>query len=218
MRCIFGAAARASNKHPPEEHHYSFLKKLTQVLTGLGLQLCSLWTKDDGPAGRPVNFVLYLDAILQFSTHPSLTVAQYTNSLWLALFKHDQISRDPVFQNAIHKWVQCTAPKIIKSSIPAQRFSGSPDAIAYACLDFDSDEEYGAFFHKCRMEMLETFRQATLVSPLVTFGYVEQWLTTRIHKSSTELPRPDFTLQSPEFLEWEALAQVFYFYQLINFI
>lgn len=33
------------------------------------------------------------------------------------------------------------------------------DAAAYAVLDYDSEEEFNAFFHRCRTDMLDTFKQ-----------------------------------------------------------
>ncbi|CAG2062987.1 unnamed protein product, partial [Timema podura] len=82
-----------------------------EVLTGLGSQLCSLWAKEDG---CPPNFATYLEAMLTFTSHPSLTLAHYANSLWLSFFKHDLISKDPTFLSFVPKWVQSTAPKIVK--------------------------------------------------------------------------------------------------------
>lgn len=53
--------------------------------------------------------------------------------------------------------------------------------------------------------MLDTFRQATVVAPLVTFGYVEQWLAKCL-----QIPNNTCSLSShdPLYLEWEALANV----------
>lgn len=206
MRCMFVAAGVASTK-PLDEQHYMFLKKLTQVLTGLGTQLCVLWGKEDGANGRPPNFAIYLDAILTFTQHPSLTLAHYANSLWMAFFKHELISKDPVFLTFVPKWVQSTAPKIIKVGYPSYRNGPNADIAAYSSLDFDSDEEFSSFFHRCRTDMLDTFRQATLVAPLVTFGYVEEWLKIRIQKSKEE-PEVECNINSPTFLEWEALSLV----------
>nr|CAD7416970.1 unnamed protein product [Timema poppensis] len=91
------------------------MEGLTQVvrlvLTGLGSQLCSLWAKEDG---CPPNFATYLEAMLTFTSHPSLTLAHYANTLWLSFFKHDLISKDPTFLSFVPKWVQSTAPKIVK--------------------------------------------------------------------------------------------------------
>ncbi|PNF23709.1 hypothetical protein B7P43_G02483 [Cryptotermes secundus] len=206
MRSIFKAADVASSKSL-DERHYHFLKRLTLVLTGLGTQLCMLWGKDDGLNVRPPHFSTYLDAILTFSRHPSLTLVYYANSLWMSFFKHEQISKDKVFRTFIPKWVECTAPKITRVSYPSSRCTNIRETGAYACLDYDSEEEFAQFFHQCRSELLQTFRQTTLVAPLVTFSYVQQWLATRIQKSMAE-QGTECNSQSPTYLEWEALSQI----------
>lgn len=211
MQCMFQSAGGASAK-PLDDKHYQFLKKLTQVLTGLGTQLCSLWGKEE-TIGRPPNFSVYLEAIITFSRHPSLSVAHYANALWMSFFKHDHISKDPVLVSFIPKWVEATAPKIMKVVYPkASRAACRPDdAATYAAIDYDSEEEFNLFFHRCRTDMLETFRQATMVSPLVTFSYVHEWLKVRIQKTIAETapdPNQAPSFLSPAYLEWEALSQV----------
>nr|CAD7259694.1 unnamed protein product [Timema shepardi] len=204
IKYMFEAAGTSSDKIL-DEPHYFFLKKLTQVLTGLGSQLCSLWAKEDG---CPPNFATYLEAMLTFTSHPSLTLAHYANTLWLSFFKHDLISKDPTFLSFVPKWVQSTSPKIVKASYPTIRCSGSPETVAYACMDYDSDDEYAAFFHRCRTEFLDTFRCATIVAPMVTFQYVEDWLTRRVTLSMIATTKIECSLQSCTFLEWEGLSQV----------
>ncbi|XP_063223391.1 exportin-5 [Bacillus rossius redtenbacheri] len=196
----------AGNPGKSKEEHYMFLKKLTQVLTGVGMQLCSLWSKEDGPAGCPSSFSTYLEAILNVTCHPSLTLAHYANSVWMCFFKHDNISKDPVFFSFVPRWVESTIPKIVKSDYPMTRYSGSPEAAFYACMDHDSDAEYATFFHRCRLEFCEALKAATLVAPLVTYHFVEKWLRVRLEKSLKE-PPTKCTLQSPVFLEWEGLSQ-----------
>ncbi|KDR17037.1 Exportin-5 [Zootermopsis nevadensis] len=206
MSCIFKAADVASSKSL-DECHYNFFKRLTLVLTGLGTQVCILWGKDDGLNVRPPNFATYLDVILTFSRHPSLTLVHYANALWMLFFRHEHISKDKVFLTFVPKWVECTAPKIMKVSYPLSRCTNVHDTGAYACLDYDSDEEFAQFFHQCRSELLQTFRQATLVAPLVTFSYVQKWLATRIQKSMAE-QGIECNYQSPTYLEWESLSQL----------
>jgi hypothetical protein len=67
----------------------------------------------DTPA-RPPNFEMFLEAIVTFSRHPSLTLVFNTNSLWISFMKHDQISKDEVFLSYVPKWVEATGPKIVK--------------------------------------------------------------------------------------------------------
>lgn len=50
---------------------------------------------------------------------------------------------------------------------------------------------------------LYSCRQATIVAPLVTFGYVEQWLMKCLQVPNTTF---GLTLCDPVYQEWEALA------------
>lgn len=57
---------------------------------------------------------------------------------------------------------------------------------SFACIDYDSEDEFALFFYRCRTDILEIFRQATLIAPLVTFGYCEHWMMLRIQKAANE--------------------------------
>lgn len=175
-------------------------------MTGLGTQICALWGKEGGIPGRPNNFSVYLDAILAFSSHPSLTLAHLANPLWNSMLKHDHISRDPVFLSYIPRWVQCTAPKIMKVNYPNSTVPCTlTDSASYCKLDYDSEEEFSLFFYRCRTDLLDTFRQATVVAPLVTFGYIEQWLGKCLLIANNTY---GLSIHDPLYLEWEALANV----------
>lgn len=101
--------------------------------------------------------------------------------------RHDQISKEPLFLDYVPKLIEIIGPKVLKISYPKTK---SIDLVnttdAFICIDYDSEEEYTQFFHRCRTSILEIFRQATLIAPLVTFGYCEQWLTIRLQKAATE--------------------------------
>ncbi|KAG5876268.1 hypothetical protein JTB14_013005 [Gonioctena quinquepunctata] len=183
-----------------DEPHYLFKKKLIQVLGGLSTQVCTLWGKDS--LSRPNNFSMFLESMLAYSRHPSLTLTHLANPLWNSMLKNDHVARDPVFQSYIPQWIQCTAPKIIKFSYPVGR-SDIPESAMYAKLDFDSEEEFSTYFYRCRSDMLDSFRQATVVAPLVTFNYVEQWLIKclRVPNTTNGLSSSD-----PVYQEWEALS------------
>lgn len=56
----------------------------------------------------------------------------------------------------------------------------------FSCIDYDSEEEFAIFFYRCRTDILEIFRQATLIAPLVTFTYCEHWLMLRLQKAVNE--------------------------------
>ncbi|XP_074025850.1 exportin-5-like protein Ranbp21 isoform X2 [Leptinotarsa decemlineata] len=187
-----------------DEPHYLFKKKLIQVLGGLSTQVCNLWGKEG--ISRPNNFSMFLEAILAYSSHPSLTLTHLANPLWNSMLKNDHVSRDPVFQSYILQWIQFTAPKIIKFSYPVGRSpSGNEitESALYAKLDFDSEEEFSAYFYRCRSDMLDSFRQATVVAPLVTFNYVEQWLMKCLGVPNLT---NGLTLSDPFYQEWDALA------------
>ncbi|XP_018329940.1 exportin-5 [Agrilus planipennis] len=199
-QCLLGASKLQNTSL--NEQQYLFQKRLIQVLTGLGTQLCALWGKEG--VGRPQNFSLFLDAILEFSSHPSLILAHLANPLWNSMLKHDHISRDSVFLSYIPRWVRITSPKIVKLNYPPGKATLSlEDPATYIRMDFDSDEEFSVFFHRCRSDFLDTLRQATVVAPLVTFGYMEQWLMKCL-----QIPNTTFglSINDPLHLEWEALG------------
>ncbi|XP_063695724.1 exportin-5 isoform X3 [Culicoides brevitarsis] len=188
------------------EAYYQFLKKLAQVLTGLCSQLTAMWgkeeTKDDI---RPTNFRLFLETSLILLKHASYTLTHYGALIWLSMMKHDQISKDPTFVEYIPQVINLVGPKIIKVFYPATRpteISMHPQV--FASIDYDSEEEYFSFFARCRSDLLDIFRQSTLITPLVTFGYCEQWLTLRLQKAPAE--QTTCSIRDPAYLEWDAIV------------
>lgn len=201
---------RAATTPPPlagptdfHENHYLFLKKLTQVLTGMATQFCTLWGKDEASSTRPTHFNLFLDTVLTFTMYPSLTLTHLANAIWVMLFKHEQIKTDSLLLTYVPKYVEHTAPKLIRVSYPHSRQSNG--MTAYCLVDYDSEEEFNVFLHRFRMDLLEGFRHATMVAPLVTFTYVQQWLTAKITKGMANLQYKS-DQNDREYLEWEALA------------
>lgn len=89
----------------------------------------------------------------------------------------------------------------------ARPIKGANDATTYASMDYDSEEEFISFFNRCRSDILDSYRQITLIAPSVTYGYVERWLTIRLQKSVTENHRTDGNILDPVYMEWDALAQ-----------
>ncbi len=99
MAPLFQAAEKA-NGRALEERHYNFLKKVVQILSELGGQLCALWTRAEPGAGatlwekemgseaRPENFQVYLNALLAFLDHPSLAVNYSVAEVWVKLLRH----------------------------------------------------------------------------------------------------------------------------------
>ncbi|XP_045492853.1 exportin-5 isoform X2 [Colias croceus] len=201
ISCIHRAAV--SSISAMDENHYLFLKKLSQVLAGLAQQLTSLWNfASNSERWLPV----LLESALLLTSHASLTLAHTANSLWLAFLKHEQISRLPHVLQVLPRWLHAAVPKILKVTYPSSRVSGSNDAVSYACMDYDSEQEFAIFFSRCRTEILESFRYCMVAAPLVTWSYVEQWTQTALDKLESAPPTMDVT--HPLHVEWEALAQV----------
>ncbi|XP_047518097.1 exportin-5 [Pieris napi] len=196
ISCIHRAAVASISAM--DENHYLFLKKLSQVLAGLAQQLTSLWNfATNVESWMP----LLLETTLLLTSHPSLTLVHTANSVWLAFLKHDQISKLPNVLAVVPRWLHAAAPKVLKVTYPSSRVSGSNDAVQYACIDYDSEQEFIIFFSRCRTEVLESFRYCMVAAPLVTWSYVEQW-------TQTALDKLDAPVANDLHVEWEALAQV----------
>lgn len=179
-------AASTSNGIPPD-HYYMFLKKLVAVVSGICSQLTTLWGKDDGPVIRPPQLTTFLEIIFTLARHPSLTITHGATLIWNVLLKHDQIAKDPIFCEYVPKVIEVIGPKVIKVQYPTSRTLEISDrAESFACIDYDSEEEFALFFYRCRTDILEIFRQSTLIAPLVTFAYCEHWLMLRLQKANNE--------------------------------
>ncbi|KAF9801384.1 hypothetical protein SFRURICE_016767 [Spodoptera frugiperda] len=156
ITCMHRAAVASINT--VDEAHYLFLKKFSQVLAGLAQQLTSLWSyATDAESWLPV----ILETMLLLTSHPSLTLAHTANSVWLAFLKHEQISKLPYVLAIVPRWLQASAPKVLKVSYPSSRANNANDAVTYACMDYDSEQEFAIFFSRCRTEILESFNNHT---------------------------------------------------------
>lgn len=192
-------AAELAASQPLAEANYAFLKRLTEVLVALGTQLCGLFGKEEGVV-KPDTFVLYLQAVLALTRHPSLSINHTATGLWLALFKHDCISTDQDLFSILHPWINVVAQKLIKVGYPSHN---DHPACAYSRLDFESDEEFSSFQHRFRVDMLDAVRLATTIAPVVTFTCAEQWLQSQLEKP---VPHELCTPSSAAVMEWEGLA------------
>eukprot|EP00092_Neocalanus_flemingeri_P018049 GFUD01019534.1.p1 GENE.GFUD01019534.1~~GFUD01019534.1.p1 ORF type:complete len:1164 (-),score=281.09 GFUD01019534.1:284-3775(-) len=177
------AATENAEKHKLDCDHYNFLKKMVEILTGLGEQLCALWTKES-PRSLP-NLTTYLDALLSFTRHPSQSVNLYANDLWAKFFRHADISQDPTFLSYQPKWIEIALRKVVKVGYPER--DDNP-ACSYSQLDFDNDEEFLAFFIKYRLCILENVRVVANGKPLLPLTLLDQWLRATLSK-----PTPDMT-------------------------
>ncbi|XP_023291484.2 exportin-5 [Lucilia cuprina] len=215
MRYIFSASQMipADSNVTNLEQNHQFLKKLVQVLSGMAQQLVLLWGKEEGTIQRPPHLEIFLECLLYLVRHASLNVAHGAALIWNVLLKHDAISKDPSLVSYIPKIIDAVAPRIIKTPYPTARCltGGGPNVgstASYICLEYDSEEEFAVFFYRCRTDFLEIFRQSTLVQPLVTFAYCEQWLNLRLAKAHSERGNVQCSVLDPSYLEWEALVSV----------
>lgn len=175
-------AAELAASQPLTEVNYSFLKRLTEVLVGMGTQLCGLFGKE-ADVTKPDTFAMYLEAFLALTRHPSLNINQTAATLWSVMFRHDRLNTEPELLSVIEPWIPVVARKLVKSP-----------PCAFDQMDFDSDEEFTAFHQKLRCELLEAVRLATVLAPAVTFCYAQQWLLSQLDNPS------------PILAEWEALT------------
>ncbi|XP_037929021.1 exportin-5-like [Teleopsis dalmanni] len=211
MRYIFSASQVLPDLTVPTsfEQNHIFLKKIITVLNGMAQQLYVLWGKEEGTMHRPPHFEIFLECILSLTRHPSLTITHGACLIWNILIKHDAIAKDNVINIYVQKLIEVIAPKIIKTSYPNSRtIPLNISTAAYICLEFDSEEEFAIFYHRCRADILELFRQTTLIQPLITFACCEQWLNVRLSKAHTETGNESCSVQDPIYLEWEALVSV----------
>lgn len=208
LRYIYNASSQPPNLEALEQQHI-FLKKLNQVLNGLGQQMVALWGKEDAGVAiqRPPHFEVYLECLLTLTRHPSLSVSHGATLIWIILLKHEAIAKDAALISYIPKLIEVVAPRIIKQTYPSSRCMPQHSTASYICLEYDCDEEFAVFYHRCRTDFLDIFRQSTLVQPLVTYGYCEHWLQMRLAKAHSE-HSDSCSVQDPIYLEWEALVSV----------
>ncbi|EDW75143.1 uncharacterized protein Dwil_GK19857 [Drosophila willistoni] len=229
MRLIYSSAMSSCSQSPADvsgagtpptetsiEQEHNFLKKLNQVLNGMVQQLVALWGKDE-TIQRPAHLEILLECLLQLVQHPSLSVAHGAALIWQLLLKHENSSKDYALVTYIPKLIHTIAPRIVKlpypTNCPAASNSSRRPTEYYIILEFDSEEEFALFFFRCRTDFLEIFRLATLVQPLITYGYCEQWLQTRLRLAAVEQQASNGSSMScsvldPIYLEWDALVCV----------
>uniref|UniRef100_A0A0K2UPE2 Exportin 5 [Megachile rotundata] n=1 Tax=Lepeophtheirus salmonis TaxID=72036 RepID=A0A0K2UPE2_LEPSM len=167
---LFSATEAAEQKSSSDDVHYVFLKKMVLILVELGNQLCGLWSIIEKHTQRPSNFDVYLNAILFFTRHPSLTVNFYVNELWIKFFRHTEILKDDIFKDFVPKWAEIVLKKTVKLGYRNEGFS---------ILDFETEEEYGTFFGKYRIIILEGVKLVCCnYSPTLVYDHIEEWLSS----------------------------------------
>ena len=112
MSSLFAATGEAEKKSLDCDH-YIFLKRMVEILTVLGDQLCYLWTKDTPRSNLP-NLSTYLDALLAFTRHPSQSVSHMANELWSKFFRHTDIGPHPAILAYRTKWLEVVLRRTVK--------------------------------------------------------------------------------------------------------
>uniref|UniRef100_A0A1B0D7F5 Uncharacterized protein n=1 Tax=Phlebotomus papatasi TaxID=29031 RepID=A0A1B0D7F5_PHLPP len=203
---IYRSVAAAEASLLPDT--YTFLKKVVAVLTGLAQHLTIGKTKEEGIPCNSPSFITFLETVMMLTRHPSLSVAHGGALIWIMLLRYEHIAKDPAFVEYVPKIIEIAGPKIIKILYPANRpVEITLDPRVFASIDYDSEEEFALFFHRCRTDFIDIFRQATMTAPLVTFGFCEQWMSLRLQKAMAG-EVTNMTVQDPAYMEWEALSYV----------
>ncbi|XP_078592068.1 exportin-5-like [Branchiostoma floridae x Branchiostoma japonicum] len=208
MDTILSAASSADREALQNEQHYLFLKRLCQLLVGLGQQLGTLWGPTGLGVGCPSNFSKYLSAILSFTAHSSQSLSSLTQGLWAAFLRHEHISKDSIFLEFVPKVLQQATINVVKTGLPS--CSDSPSC-TFSQVDFDSDDEFNSFFAAFRAQIVETVRLCTGLMPKVAFHYTNQWIrqlmASPIDPGDATAPGQGYcNLTSPSFVRWDGLT------------
>uniref|UniRef100_A0A8C3L656 Exportin-5 n=1 Tax=Chrysolophus pictus TaxID=9089 RepID=A0A8C3L656_CHRPC len=211
MHYILSAAQTADGEGLVEKH-YVFLKRLCQVLCALGSQLCAL-LGSDSEVETPANFGKYLDSFLAFTTHPSQFLRSSTQITWGALFRHEVLSRDPLLLAMIPKYLRASMTNLVKVGFPSKTDSPSCE---YSRFDFDSDEDFNAFFNSFRAQQGEVMRMACRLDSRTGFQMAGEWLKYQLTAPVDTGPMNCkffgktgeglCSIFSPSFVQWDAMT------------
>ncbi|XP_067093000.1 exportin-5 [Osmerus mordax] len=220
MHYILSAAQTAdgaaiSNQSPTQservgvvERHYTFLKRLCQVLCALGSQLCYL-VGSDVEVEVPANLSKYTEAFLSFTTHPSQFLRSSTQMMWGTMFRHEILSKDPVIVQMTIKYLRATMVNLVKTGFPSKNDSPSCE---YSRVDFDSDEDFNFFFNSFRAQQGEVVRNACRIVPLETFQIAGEWLQYQISApidmgtTTSKTAEGLCSILSPSVVQWDAMT------------
>jgi len=183
MPALF-AATGAAEARSGEGDGYSFLKRMVEILTVLGDQLCYLWTKETPRAGL-ANLGTYLDALLALTRHPSQAVAHMSNELWGKFLRHPDIGAHPQLLAHRGRWLEAAVRGAVRQGRPE---ATDHPSCAYSQLDHDTDEEWHAAFTKYRLCILENVRHIALAAPLLPLGHLDAWLRAVLAEPTPALP------------------------------
>ncbi|XP_052048072.1 exportin-5 [Apodemus sylvaticus] len=215
------SAAQTADGGGLVEKHYLFLKRLCQVLCALGNLLCSLLALDAN-IQTPVNFGMYLESFLAFTTHPSQFLRSSTHMTWGALFRHEVLSRDPSLLAVIPKYLRASMTNLVKMGFPSKTDSPSCE---YSRFDFDSDEDFNAFFNSSRAQHGEVVRCVCRLDPKTSFQMAAEWLKYQLSAAIDTGPVNSCStagtgeggfcsIFSPSYVQWEAMT--FFLESVIN--
>ncbi|XP_032756531.1 exportin-5 [Rattus rattus] len=215
------SAAQTADGGGLVEKHYLFLKRLCQVLCALGNLLCALLALDAN-IQTPVNFGMYLESFLAFTTHPSQFLRSSTHMTWGALFRHEVLSRDPSLLAVIPKYLRASMTNLVKMGFPSKTDSPSCE---YSRFDFDSDEDFNAFFNSSRAQHGEVVRCVCRLDPKTSFQMAADWLKYQLSAAIDTGPVNSCStagtgeggfcsIFSPSYVQWEAMT--FFLESVIN--
>ncbi|XP_053568730.1 exportin-5 [Bombina bombina] len=203
------SAAQMVDNDIPLEKRYVFLKRLCQVLCGMGNQLCAL-SLPPTSFNKPVNFSKYLDSLLGFTRHPSQFIRYSTLMSWGSFFRNKVLSQEPELLAVVPEFLRISMTNIIKVGFPSK--NDSPSCI-YSRIDFDSDEDFSSFF--CitfRGVVGDQIRAACRVDPLSGFNIAAEWLRYQVSvpldfgTRNNSLEDEQCNLLSPSFIQWDAMT------------
>ncbi|XP_021073202.1 exportin-5 [Mus pahari] len=215
------SAAQTADGGGLVEKHYLFLKRLCQVLCALGNLLCALLALDAN-IQTPINFGMYLESFLAFTTHPSQFLRSSTHMTWGALFRNEILSRDPSLLAVIPKYLRASMTNLVKMGFPSKTDSPSCE---YSRFDFDSDEDFNAFFNSSRAQHGEVVRCVCRLDPKTGFQMAAEWLKYQLSASIDTGPVNSCStagtgeggfcsIFSPSYVQWEAMT--FFLESVIN--
>eukprot|EP00057_Strongylocentrotus_purpuratus_P015611 XP_011670085.1 PREDICTED: exportin-5 [Strongylocentrotus purpuratus] len=203
MTELFNAAVKACSAGLDEKNHL-FVKKLCQVITGLGSQMCAIWAIEGEVFEPPSNLASYLKTLYSFTQHASTHVCHLTSASWMAFLRHEHMPRTQAVLEIIPNLCQTYISTSQKIGYPSR--NDSP-ACAYARIDFDSDDEFFHFFAAHRYYQLEILRHATGLCPETTFSIAARWLQELL---AAPLEREEgkelCTNHSPSTIKWDAMS------------
>uniref|UniRef100_A0A4W4EQN2 Exportin-5 n=1 Tax=Electrophorus electricus TaxID=8005 RepID=A0A4W4EQN2_ELEEL len=207
MHYILSAAQSADGTSITGDQ-YTFLKRLCQVLCALGSQLCAL-VGSIAEVEVPGNLNKYMEAFLAFTTHPSQFLRSSTLTTWGNVFRHEVLSKDPVIVQMAIKYLKATTTNLVKTGFPSK--NDSP-ACEYARVDFDSDEDFNAFFNSFRAQQGEVIRPACKIAPLEAFQVAGEWLQYQINtpldtgNCMSKSGEGFCSVLSPSVVQWDAMT------------